>query len=160
MNRIRSLALAGALTLAAAHAPRAAHAQAATPPAQEPGPVAQESARDAEHRSEPRRRSDRITREELAESGATTLYAAVQRLRPQWLRPRAFTNFRGGGTGFVVYQGTTPLGNLDALRQIPPEFAEELRFLDASQASNTLPGLGSRAVSGAIVIIRPGSPAP
>jgi hypothetical protein len=158
MNRIRSFALAGVLTLAAVHAmPQSAAAQEqAAAPAPAPAPAAQEA---TERAREPRRRADRITRQELAASGTTNLYAAVERLRPQWLRPRGFTNFRGGGTAIVVYQGTTPLGSLDALRQIAPEFAEELRFLDSSQASNTLPGLGSRAVAGAIVIVRPGAAA-
>ncbi len=159
MNRILSLAFAGALALAAL-APRAASAQAPAPtpaaaPAAEPAAPQEMSGRTERRRD--RRRSDVLTREELAQSGTTNLFAAVERLRPQWLRPRGFTNFRGSGTAIVVYQGTTPLGGLDALRQLAPEFAEEIRFLDSSQASNTLPGLGSRAVAGAIVIIRPGT---
>ena len=153
MNRIHSLALAGALALVAVFAaPEAASAQQAAA-----APAAQEG---AERVREPRRRPDRITRQELAASGTTNLLHAVERLRPQWLRSSNFTNLRGAGTAIVVYQGSTQLGGLDALRQIAPEFAEELRFLDGSQASNTLPGLGSRAVGGAIVIIRPGHSAP
>ncbi|HLM67557.1 MAG TPA: hypothetical protein VK358_08530, partial [Longimicrobium sp.] len=132
-----------------------APATPAAPPAAAPAAQQEETSGRAERRRE-RRRADVLTREELVQSGTTNLLAAVERLRPQWLRPRGFTNFRGGGTAIVVYQGTTPLGGLDALRQLAPEFAEEMRFLDSSQASNTLPGLGSRAVAGAIVILRPG----
>lgn len=150
MNRIRSLAAAGVLALAALHATPAA--------AQETVAAEQEASGRAER--EPRPRRDRITRQELAQSGTTNLFAAVERLRPHWLRARGFTNMRGSGTAIVVYQGTTQLGSLDALRQITPEFAEELRFLDSSEASNTLPGLGSRAVAGAIVILRPGAAMP
>jgi hypothetical protein len=155
MNRILSLAFAGALALAAV--PGAASAQAPAPaaaPAAEPSAPQEMSGRTERRRD--RRRADVVTREELVQSGTTNLFAAVERLRPQWMRPRGFTNFRGGGTAIVVYQGTTPLGGLDALRQLAPEFAEEMRFLDSSEASNTLPGLGSRAVAGAIVIVRPG----
>ena len=54
-----------------------------------------------------------------------------------------------------MYQNTTLLGGLDALRQIAPGYAENVRFLDASTATNTLPGLGSRRVAGAIVVELP-----
>lgn len=164
MNRTH--AFAGALLLAVAFAaPTALSAQeqvaAVPPPSTVPAsaPAAAEPAPPETHR-EPRRRPDVLTRQELAESGTTNLLSAVERLRPQWLRPRRFTNLRGSGATIVVYMGTTQLGGPDALRMIALEFAEELRFLDASEASNTLPGLGSRAVSGAIVIVRPGHPAP
>lgn len=104
----------------------------------------------------PRRDRTVITQEELAGSGTTNLLDAVQRLRPQWLRGVNLTSRTGGDTEFVVYQGTTFLGGVDALRQLAPGYAQELRYLDASQATNTLPGLGSRRVAGAIVIVLPG----
>jgi hypothetical protein len=157
MNRIRSLALAGALVVAAAVSTDNASAQAATPATPAAAPQQQGSGT-AERRREPRRRRDVITRDELMESGATNLYDAVDRLRPQWMRGRGPTDLRGGAAlSIVVYQGNTQLGGIDALRSITPEFAEELRFLDGPQASNTLPGLGSRAVAGAIIIMRPGT---
>ena len=98
-----------------------------------------------------------ITREEIAASGATNLYDAVQRLRPQWLRGGAVTNWQGGGGGVVVYQNNTPMGGLDALRQMTPGYAARLRYLDGPTASNTLPGLGSRSVAGAIIVVTPTS---
>lgn len=106
-----------------------------------------------------RARRDLITREELLASGAPNLYEAVNRLRPHWLRGVNLSNTVAGGTEVVVYQGVTQLGGLDALRQLQITYAESLRWLDASQASNTLPGLGSRRVAGAIVITLPGSTA-
>jgi hypothetical protein len=108
-----------------------------------------------------RARRDLITQEELMGSGTTNLYDAIQRLRPQWLnggnRTEAMT---GGGSEVVVYQGATNLGGVEALRQITPGYVASLRWLDGSQASNTLPGLGSRRVAGAIVITLPGATAP
>lgn len=118
-----------------------------TVPAGRPGPV---------QRPAPNRRRDVITREEIVESGVTNLYDAVQRLRPAWLRGTRASNYRAGGMGYVVYQDNTPLGGLEALRELLPGYAEELRFLDGPTASNTLPGLGSRRVAGAIVIVTPG----
>jgi hypothetical protein len=101
---------------------------------------------------------DLITQEELQNVGTTNLYEAVQRLRPQWISGANRTSaISGGGTEVVVYQGATNLGGLDALRQIAPGYVASLRWLDGSQASNTLPGLGSRRVAGAIVITLPGA---
>lgn len=105
---------------------------------------------------QPRRRRDVLTREEIEASGVANLYEAVQRLRPDWLRGGNMSNFGGGGTGVVVYQNNSPLGGLDGLRQLSPDFAAELRCVDGVTASNTLPGLGSRRVAGAIVIVTPG----
>jgi hypothetical protein len=150
---VRTLALTGSLIVAAAAVSPAAGAQ------QQPGApssaAAQREAPAPAQRRAPRPRRDVLTREELAESGTTNLYDAVQRLRPQWLRGGSASNFSGGGQGYVVYQDNAMLGGLDALRQISVEFAYELRFVDGTTASNTLPGLGSRRVSGAIVVVRP-----
>ncbi|HEX2208713.1 MAG TPA: hypothetical protein VHG93_13630 [Longimicrobium sp.] len=110
-----------------------------------------------------RQRSSRdlITQEEIMATGTTNLYDAVQRLRPQWISGANRTDaMTGGGTEVVVYQGATNLGGVDALRQIAPGYVASLRWLDASQATNMLPGLGSRRVAGAILITLPGQTAP
>lgn len=108
----------------------------------------------------PRIRRELITQAELQGSAATNLYDAVQRLRPQWISGANLSNRDGAGTEVVVYQGQTQLGGLEALRQLQTSYAAELRWLDASQATNTLPGLGSRRVAGAIVITRQGATNP
>lgn len=110
----------------------------------------------AEAGATPRRDRNVLTAEEIAATGVTNLYDAVQRLRPHWLRGANLTNREAAGGEFVVYQGTTQLGGAEALRQLAPGYAVELRYLDASQATNTLPGLGSRRVAGAIVVVLPG----
>jgi hypothetical protein len=151
---IRALVLAGTLALIAA-APRAAHAQqhasSAIAVRQQAGSAGAERVRSAV------RRRDVITREELAQTGTTNLYEAVDRLRPHWMRGQGAYNLGGGGHTIVVYQNDTQLGPLESLRSLNLEFAEELRFLDSTQASNMLPGLGSRSVGGAIVVMRPGT---
>lgn len=103
----------------------------------------------------PRSSRTLITGDELRGSGATTLYDAIQRLRPQWLANRNAVN--RAGSEIVVFQGSVNLGGLEALRQIEPGYIAHVRWLDASEASNTLPGLGSRSVAGAIVITNPGN---
>ena len=154
MTRIRLFVAAGTLALAAFARPAAAQTSAPqpVPSADSVAAAAPAAAPQREERRRPRRRPDVITADELAESGATDLYQAVQRLRPQWLRASGARSLSGGAAGTVVYQNNTEMGGLDALRQLGIGFASELRYLDGSEASNTLPGLGSRLVSGAIVV--------
>lgn len=97
---------------------------------------------------------DLITREEIMSVDARTLYDVVRRLRPRWLNAdrRAGERSFGLSTEVVVYQGQMYLGDIDTLRQWSPSSAYSLEWLDASTASATLPGLGSRHVSGAVVI--------
>jgi hypothetical protein len=104
----------------------------------------------------PRGNRNVITQEEMAASGATNLLEAVQRLRPAWLRGVNLTSQNPDGSDFVVFEGTTLLGGVDELRQRSPGYILRLRYLDAAQAMNTLPGLGQRRISGAIVIELPG----
>ena len=157
---LRSLAVAAAFAVLAT---TDISAQTATGPAAPQEPTAQaarpqqQPGAEARRNREPRRRRDVISQEEMAESGANTLFEVVQRLRPAWLRGGSASNIGGGGSGYVVYQNNTPLGGLDALRQMSPGYAQELRFIDGTQASNTLPGLGSRRVAGAIVVVTPGN---
>lgn len=98
-------------------------------------------------------RMDRLTREEIMSVQATNLWEVVRRLRPQWLEVgnRGDRSF-GLQTNIVVFQNQTYLGNVDMLRQFSPESAYQLDFLDGTTASNTLPGLGSQHVAGAIII--------
>lgn len=154
---LRSLAVAATFAMLAVA--DVASAQTSTGPAapQEPAAQAQQGRTQQAGRREPRRRRDVISQEEIAESGATNLYEVVQRLRPGWLRGAGASNISGGGTGYVVYQNNTPMGGLDALRQMAPGYAESLRFLEGTEASNVLPGLGSRRVAGAIVVTTPGN---
>lgn len=97
---------------------------------------------------------DEISREEILSVDARSLYDVVQRLRPRWLNAskRAGERSFGLNTEVVVYQNQMYLGDIDVLRQWSPTAAYHLEWLDASTASATLPGLGSRHVAGAIVI--------
>lgn len=104
-------------------------------------------------REGPRYRSDLLTREEIMSQDVRNLFEVVQRLRPHWLQVgrRGDRSF-GLTTEIVVFQNQTYLGDVDALRQLAPSFAYQLRWLDGATASAALPGLGSRHVAGAIVI--------
>lgn len=156
--RLRTLAAAGTLALLPLAA-RGAAAQTTPAPADSaapavtatPAPAPAEQPR--QERRRPRRRRELITASELAESGASNLYQAVERLRPEWLRAGGARSFGNGDyTQVVVYQNNANLGTVEVLRQMGVESAEQLRFMDGTTASNTLPGLGSRIVSGAIIV--------
>ncbi len=97
-------------------------------------------------------RSDRLTREQIMDAKATDLYDVVQRLRPRWLTLRDKSMFVS--TEILVYQDQTYLGGVDSLRQMSPDLAYELRYLDGPTASSTLPRLrsGGQHVAGAIII--------
>jgi hypothetical protein len=97
-------------------------------------------------------RSDVITREEIMSSGAINLYEVVRRLRPQWINIRAARSFTTE-TEIVVFQDEMHLGGPEALKQIGPELAYELRWLDGVRATSILPGLSAgRHVEGAIIV--------
>ena len=97
---------------------------------------------------------DYITREEIVAVDARDLYDVVRRLRPRWINAsrRAGERSFGLSTEVVVYQDQMYLGDIDTLRNWSPSAAWAMEWLDASTASATLPGLGSRHVAGAIVI--------
>ncbi len=94
-----------------------------------------------------------MTREEILSLELTNLYDVVDRARPRWLTRRSGVISFGLGTRIVVYQGQTLLGDVEMLREIAPEEAYELRYLDGATASASLPGLGSEHVAGAIIIV-------
>jgi hypothetical protein len=56
------------------------------------------------------------------------------------------------GAGLLVYMNNARLGGVDALRQLNASSIDSLEFLDAAKATATLPGIGSTAVTGAIVV--------
>lgn len=94
-----------------------------------------------------------ITQEEIQATGAVNLYDVVSRLRPQWLNVRTMSSFNLT-TEVVVYQNDLLLGGADALRQMNPEMAWQLRWMDGTRATATLPGLSSgRHVVGAIIVV-------
>lgn len=100
-----------------------------------------------------------LTQEELQSAGARTLFEAVQRLRPRWIAVRSQQSLANAATEVLVYQNNTLLGGPEVLRDLAPDAAAWMKYLDGPTAAATLPGLGTRQVEGAIVIhTRPRSP--
>lgn len=99
----------------------------------------------------PRSNPNLLTYEEIQSVEAANLFEVVQRLRPRWLEDRSARTTLGS-TAILVYEDQARLGDVSVLRQLPVSAAGSMRFLDAAQASATLPGIGSGHVAGAIVI--------
>jgi len=90
----------------------------------------------------PSRSLDLITHEELVATRAQDVYAAVERIRPQWLRARATMN--RAVDQVQVYLDRSHLGDVAALRRLPATSIQEIRFLGASDAT-TRYGTGNAA---------------
>jgi len=97
-------------------------------------------------------RMDLLTREQILGASATNLFEVVQRLRPQWLRVSTTRSFNLDSE-IVVFQNEMQLGGPDALRQLVPELAYEMEWVDGVKASSMLPGLMSgRHIEGVIIV--------
>ena len=86
--------------------------------------------------------------EELSGTGATNVYEAVQRLRPQWLTS---ARIRRGGSGdeLVVYLDSNRYGTLTSLQGLSLGGIQEVRYYGASEATNRF---GTGHTGGAIVV--------
>ena len=96
---------------------------------------------------------DPITTEEmqtLATPG--NAYEVVQRLRPRWLRPRGPASFQGSAP-VVVFVDNVHSGTVEFLYGIPVEIITQIRFFDASDATNRW---GTGLAGGVIEVITRG----
>lgn len=102
-----------------------------------------------------RKAPDIITHEEIAANFSNNAYDLVFRLRPTWLRARGTSSIANGNISepkIAVYLDNHRLGDIGALRTMSISGIASMRWLDAARASNTLSGIGSEAIAGAIVI--------
>ena len=95
---------------------------------------------------------DVLTREEILGAEATNLYDVIRRLRPRWLQVRS-TRSLNMETEIAVLQNDMYLGPAEALKEMAPELAYEIRYLEGTRAASAIPGLMSgRHIEGAIII--------
>jgi hypothetical protein len=92
-----------------------------------------------------------ITAAELSQTGASNIHQAIQALRPQWLRGRPAGSMRGGARDeAVVYLDNNRYGSLNSLAQLSLGGVTEIRYLDASEATNRY---GTGHAGGAIIVM-------
>lgn len=114
--------------------------------------------------------ADVITAGEIAATPASNAYDLVQHLRPDWLRVRTIGSMSGassstpatvssssgmsklGALVTLVYLDGNKLGEIDALRTLPTNGIQSMRWLDPTRAHLVLRGIVSDAINGAIDI--------
>lgn len=94
---------------------------------------------------------DTLTQADLLETNEETLYEAIQRLRPRWLRARG-ANFEGRTLPQVFVDGS-PRGDASVLRQIRVLDVTDVRFLSAIDAATLY---GTLAAAGGVIQVRSG----
>jgi hypothetical protein len=90
----------------------------------------------------------RLSHEDLAETSELTLYNAIQRLRPLWLRARGAASTRGPAP-VIVYLNNVRAGGISFLHDIAVESVAEVSFISATDAT-TRWGVG---VSGGVILV-------
>jgi len=96
---------------------------------------------------------NQLSHEELVNTSELTLYDAIQRLRPMWLRARGNSATQGPDP-VIVYMNNVRVGDISYLHDIMVESVEEVSFVNASDAT-TRGGIGG--AGGVILVVsRPG----
>lgn len=91
-----------------------------------------------------------ITSDELDAITVPTVYEAVERLRPQFLRSRGASSVRSPQPTIpVVYVAGVRYGGPDSLRQLRTSDVREIRYLNASDATTRY---GTDHAGGAIIV--------
>ena len=101
----------------------------------------------------PPRNPDVITEQELATAPYSNAYDAIQRLRPQMLQPSGGSGSSSitqqASYGVKVYLDNVPVGWISDLKDIPLSGIKEIRYLDATDATQRF---GTGNPGGAILI--------
>ena len=84
-----------------------------------------------------------LTFEQIQQSHSQSAYEMIQQLRPRWLSQR------GLNSPVVLYVNESRVGTVSRLREYAPRDLREVRYLDATQATQRF-GTGHR--SGAIML--------
>ena len=90
-----------------------------------------------------------LTSEMVLETQESDLLAAVQRLRPQWLRARGAARISGGNLTVTVYVDDVRRGDVSFLRTIRIEGVNQVQFLTGAEAT-TRWGTG---VAGGVILV-------
>jgi hypothetical protein len=98
---------------------------------------------------------DKVTKDEITGTPASTAYDLVYHLRPDWLRARGTASMVGGSEGSgapLVYLDGVKMGGLDALKSISSREIQSMEWIPGAKAELVLSDVGSRAIVGAIAL--------
>ena len=99
--------------------------------------------------SAPRTQRNVMTVEELAQAGDVSLYDALERLRPQFLRGRAPLGSTAEAVPVSVYIGDLKMEGVEHLREVMVRAVKQVQYLDAQQANARF---GGNNASGALIV--------
>jgi len=75
-----------------------------------------------------------ISASQIEAINAVTVYEAVEKLRPQWLRSRGEQSIMSPGGGVVVYLNDTRYGDISSLRSLQANAAASILYYNAAAA--------------------------
>jgi hypothetical protein len=93
---------------------------------------------------------DRLTSEQIGEYASLDVFTLVQRLRPRWLQVRGTVTAQGQASIAVILDGVRQQGSIEILRGMRATDVEELRYLNARDATTMY---GTDMAAGAIQVI-------
>ncbi len=77
-----------------------------------------------------------LTRQQMLDAGATSVYDGVQRLRPSWLTSRGPRSLTDDTPAVVsVFMTGNQIGDADVLRDLRLEDIDSIQYFDAARAS-------------------------
>ncbi len=91
-----------------------------------------------------------LTRAQLVETRQSTLYQAIQTLRPNWLRARG-SNSLSGASEVSLYVNGSPYGTVRDLNSISIDAVEDVRYMSASEAGARY---GTTAGNSGLLLVR------
>ena len=88
---------------------------------------------------------DKLTQAEIAQTGASSAYDVITRLRPAWLSPARLTmsGARAGTQTLLVYLDGVRLGGVETLRTLSASQIISMEFLTATRAANEVRDIGT-----------------
>ena len=99
--------------------------------------------------SAPRAQRNVVTVEELSQAGDVSVYEALERLRPQFLRGRIALGSAAESVPVAVYIGDLRMEGVDHLREVMVRAVKQVQYLEPQQANARF---GGNNASGALVI--------
>ncbi len=98
----------------------------------------------------PRSSSTRLVAADFQNDVGFDVYTIIQRHRPRWLQVRGATTAQGPARISVIIDGTRQQGSVEVLRSIAGSEVDELRFLNARDATTRY---GTDMTAGAIEVV-------
>lgn len=98
--------------------------------------------------------SDKVTRQQISETNASSAYDVVVRLHPNWLSPptATATGLQGRSSQVLVYVDGLRMGGPEALRTITASAVTSIEFLSPSRAAIVLRDTGSGVATSVIMV--------